>query len=155
MMKPSSRFIRGPESAVLLPVTHAAGTNLGYHRETGMDVGRATGRRLIALSLAVVAVGLAACGSAPHPTAKHTTPTPHVAPTPAVVTFEDKYAAIKAGMSVDDVRSLMGSAGSTLSEADAPGASSMVIQWQDPKSSHSITVDFVNSVMQSKVASGF
>ena len=142
--------------AVLLPVTHAAGVNLGYHRRTGMDAGRMRGRRAIALMLAVVAAGLAACGSTPHPTA-HAKAT--AAPTPTVnpaASFEAKYASLHQGLTLDNVRGIMGSPGSTMSEADnGAGTTSIVIQWQDPKSGHSIIADFVNNVMETKSAIGF
>ena len=70
--------------------------------------------------------------------------------------FETKYASLHAGLTLDDVRGIMGSAGSTMSEADnGAGTTSIVIQWMDTKSSHSIIVDFVNNVMQSKSAIGF
>jgi hypothetical protein len=121
-----------------------------------MDAGMAS-RRLIALLLTVVAAGLAACGSAPHPTPKHT-PTPKAVPTvnPSAG-FNDKYTGLKAGMTLDTVRGIMGSDGSTMSEADnGAGTTSIVIQWQDPKApSHSIIVSFVNNVMQTKSAIGF
>lgn len=122
-----------------------------------MDAGRTRGRRVIALVLAVAAAGLAACGSAPHATARAKTtpvPTPTINPS---ASFEAKYASLHQGLSLDDVRGIMGSPGSTMSEADnGAGTTSIVIQWQDPKSSaHSIIVDFVNNVMETKSAIGF
>jgi len=112
---------------------------------------------MVALMLTVVAAGLAACGSAPHPTA-HPKPTPTPAPTlnPSA-SFEDKYAALHLGMSLDDVRTIMGSQGSTMSQADnGAGTTSIVLEWVDPKSSaHAIIVDFVNNVMQTKSSIGF
>jgi hypothetical protein len=122
-----------------------------------MDAGRTRGRRAIALLLAVVAAGLAACGSTPHATPR---PKATPVPTPTVnpsASFEAKYASLHQGLSLDDVRGIMGSPGSTMSEADnGAGMTSVVLQWQDPKSSgHSIIVDFVNNVMQTKSAIGF
>ena len=121
-----------------------------------MNVASAKGCRAVALLLTVAAWGLAACGSAPHPTARPK-PTPTALPTvnPAA-SFEAKYASIHAGLTLDAVRGIMGSAGSTIAEADnGAGNTSMVIQWQDAKSGHSITVDFVNNVVLSKSANGF
>lgn len=122
-----------------------------------MDAGRLRGRRAIALLLALVAAGLAACGSAPKatPHAKHTpTPAPTINPS---ASFEAKYQSIHQGLTLDDVRGIMGSPGSTMSEADnGAGNTSIVIQWQDPKAAgHSIIVAFVNNVMQTKSAIGF
>lgn len=122
-----------------------------------MDAGRTRGRRAIALMLALVAAGLAACGSAPKatPHAKHTpTPSPTINPS---ASFEAKYASLHQGLSLDDVRGIMGAQGSTMSEADnGAGTTSIVIQWQDPKSAgHSIIASFVNNIMQTKSAIGF
>lgn len=122
-----------------------------------MDADRTRGRRRIAILSAVIAMGLAACGSTAHPTAH---PKATAVPTPTVnpsASFEAKYASIHQGLSLDDVRGIMGSPGSTMSEADnGAGTTSIVIQWQDPKSSgHSIIVDFVNNVMETKSAVGF
>ncbi|MBV8527204.1 MAG: hypothetical protein JOZ75_02705 [Candidatus Dormibacteraeota bacterium] len=107
--------------------------------------------------LAVVAAGLAACGSAPKAT-PHAKATPTPAPTinPSAP-FEAKYASLHQGLSLDDVRGIMGSPGSTMSEADnGAGTTSIVIQWQDPKDAgHSIIAAFVNNVMQTKSAIGF
>ena len=121
-----------------------------------MDAGMTSGRRAVALLLTMVAAGLAACGSTPHPTPH---PKATAVPTPTVnpaASFEAKYASIHAGLTVDDVRGIMGSAGSTIAEADnGAGNTSMVIQWQDTKSTHTINVDFVNNVELSKSANGF
>ena len=121
-----------------------------------MNVASAMGRRAVALLLTVAASGLAACGSAPHPTPRPK-PTPTAVPTlnPAA-SFEAKYSSLHAGLTLDAVRGIMGSAGSTMSEADnGAGTTSIVLQWMDTKSSHSIIVDFVNNVMESKSAIGF
>lgn len=121
-----------------------------------MNVSSAQRRRAVALVLTVAASGLVACGSAPHPTARPK-PTPTAVPTvnPAA-SFEAKYASIHSGLTLDTVRGIMGSAGSTIAEADnGAGNTSMVIQWQDTKSSHTINVDFVNNVVLSKSANGF
>jgi hypothetical protein len=120
-----------------------------------------TGRvapRLVALSLTVVAMALAACGGSSHPSAKPSVRATHSAvPTPTPPpSFTDKYAILKSGMTRDAVQSIMGSPGSTLSESDnGAGTTSAVVEWQDPKSSKSIIVSFVNNVMQSKSAVGF
>ena len=69
---------------------------------------------------------------------------------------QTKIEAMKAGMTVDQVREVMGTQGSTLSQADNGSSSSIVISWQDPKaSSHQVIVSFVNNVMMSKSAIGF
>ena len=121
-----------------------------------MDAGRTRGRRTVALLLTVCAAGLAACGSTPHttPHAKATAvPTPTINP---AASFEAKYASLHQGLTLDDVRGIMGSPGSTMSEADnGAGTTSIVIQWQDSKSGHSIIVDFVNNIMETKSAIGF
>lgn len=109
--------------------------------------------------LAALAVALVACGgSAPtHTPRPASSSSAKASATPAPVTFSSKYDALKAGMTVDQVRGIMGSQGSTLSQADSgAGTSSIVIEWQDPKaSSHQIIVDFINNVMMSKSAIGF
>ena len=134
---------------------YATEASVGYHPTTRMDAGRAR-RRLIALLLTVVAAGAAACGSGPRAT-PHPKATAKVTPTvnPAA-SFETKYAGLHSGLTLPDVRGIMGSDGSTLSEADnGSGTTSIVIQWTDSKSGHSIIVSFVNNVMQTKSAIGF
>lgn len=113
----------------------------------------------VAAPLVVFALALAACGgSTPtHSPKPGSSGSAKASATPAPVTFSSKYDALKTGMTLDQVRGIMGSQGSTLSQADnGAGASSIVIQWQDPKmSSHQIIVDFINNMMMSKSALGF
>lgn len=124
-----------------------------------MRTGRCSTPR-IAAPLAVLAVTLAACGGGTpsHSAKPGSSSSAKASPTPTPpVTFSSKYEALKAGMTLDQVRGIMGSQGSTLSQADnGAGTSSIVIQWQDPKmSSHQIIVDFINNTMMSKSAIGF
>lgn len=122
-----------------------------------MRTGRCPTPRLAA-PLAALAMALVACGSSPsHSPTPGASSSAKASATPAPVTFSSKYDALKAGMTVDQVRGIMGSQGSTLSQADnGAGTSSIVIQWQDPKvSSHQVIVDFINNAMMSKSAIGF
>lgn len=122
-----------------------------------MRTGRCPTSRLAA-PLAALAMALVACGSSPsHSPTPGASSSAKASATPAPVTFSSKYDALKAGMTVDQVRGIMGSQGSTLSQADnGAGTSSIVIQWQDPKvSSHQVIVDFINNAMMSKSAIGF
>ena len=113
-------------------------------------------RRLSAVALMVAAASIAACGGSSKPSS---TPKPtHVAaPTPSPPPgFTDKYVSLHSGMALADVRILMGSDGSTLSESDnGAGTTSKVIQWTDPKTSKSIIVAFVNDLETTKSAVGF
>jgi hypothetical protein len=116
-------------------------------------------RPLIALPAALLLVALAACGGSSHATAKpsahssaKTSPTPSSPPT-----FSAKYASIKTGMTIGEVRTIMGAQGSVLSQADnGAGTTSIVLEWADPKAqSHQVIAAFVNNVMMSKSAIGF
>lgn len=123
-----------------------------------MNLGRVAARRLIAVSLPVLASALVGCGGSSHPSPKASSRASHSAvPTPSPPPkFSDKYGIIHAGMTLDDVKTLMGGQGNTLSEADnGAGTTSIVIEWQDPKSSKSIIVTFVNNTVASKSAIGF
>ncbi|HEX6538372.1 MAG TPA: hypothetical protein VF155_04250 [Candidatus Dormibacteraeota bacterium] len=123
-----------------------------------MNLARVPARRLITLSLLVVVTALVGCGGSSHTTPKASSRPAHSAvPTPTPPPkFTDKYGIIHAGMTLDDVRTLMGGQGNTLSEADnGAGTTSIVIEWQDPKSSKSIIVTFVNNAVASKSAIGF
>lgn len=124
-----------------------------------MNAGIRWARRLLALSVVVVAVALVACGGTSHASAK---PSAHSSakaiPTPtSPPTFSEKYTSLKAGMTLDNVRAIMGSQGSVLSQADnGAGTTSIVLEWEDPKTkSHQVIAAFVNNVMMSKSAIGF
>lgn len=113
-------------------------------------------RRVIAFGLVVVAAFIAACGGSSKPS-QTPKPTHSAVPTPSPPPgFTDKYVSLHAGMALADVRTLMGSDGSTQSESDSgSGITTKVIEWTDPKSSKSIYVTFVNDLEQTKSASGF
>lgn len=113
-------------------------------------------RRVIAFGLVVVAAFIAACGGSSKPS-QTPKPTHSAVPTPSPPPgFTDKYVSLHAGMALGDVRILMGSDGSTLSESDnGAGTTSKVVQWTDPKSSKSIIVAFVNDLETTKSAVGF
>ena len=121
-----------------------------------MSIRTAASHRVLALTLAVVAAAVAGCGGSAHTTPK-VKATHAAVPTPSPPPqFSDKYAEIHAGMTLDDVRSLMGSQGNPLSQSDnGAGTTSIVVQWQDPKSSKSIIVTFIDNLMSTKSAIGF
>ena len=113
-------------------------------------------RRLVPLALVLAAASIAACGGSSHPSAKPK-PTHSAAPTPTPPPgFTDKYVTLHAGMALADVRTLMGSDGTTQSESDnGAGITSKVIEWTDPKTSKSIIVTFINDLETTKSAVGF